>query len=359
MKKPGFIVIGLALFSMFFGSGNLIFPLVLGRDAGYLFPVSALGFIISAVLIPCFGALAIALAEGDYEKIFGTMLPMPIARVLIFIVLLSFIPLGAGPRCVILAHASLNTFLPMPSLWLFAIIFLLIVLYLVNDRLHLIDILGKVLTPLLLISIGIIVAFAMMDGVLDEPSFDKKTLFWESLLEGYNTQDLMSSLFFSSSLILLIKSSFKSSKELVKAMLQGTVVGIVLLAFLYCLLIAAASFHSQVLVHKSGVELVSVLAHYSLGSKFGLVAGLAVALACLTTAVALVMAFNDFLSRHFFQRSPKISLAITVLSIFLTSLLEFDGLMAIINPLMQVIYPVILMVVIFYLWQYNRGKALR
>jgi LIVCS family branched-chain amino acid:cation transporter len=353
-NKPSYLVIGLALFSMFFGSGNLIFPLLLGRDAGWLFPISALGFIVSAVLIPCFGVLAIALAQGDYEKIFRASLGERLGKIVVFIVLLSFIPFGAAPRCVVLAHASLKTFLPMPELWLFAVVFLGIVAYLVHDRLHLVDILGKFLTPLLLGSVAVIVASAMADGVLDRPNLEPGPLFLTSLLEGYNTQDLLSSLFFSSSLILLIKDSFGTSRELVRAVLKGSVVGITLLTLLYCLLIAAASFHSEVLTGRSGIELVSILAEHSLGSRFGLIAGLAVALACLTTAVALVMAFHDFLRNHIFKSHAGWSLGVTLLSIFGTTLLEFDGIMAIISPMMKVVYPIILLVVIYYLVDYRK-----
>ena len=68
-KKPSALVVGLALFSMFFGSGNLIFPLMLGRDAGAAFAISAFGFVLTAVLVPAFGIIAIAFAQGSYEKI--------------------------------------------------------------------------------------------------------------------------------------------------------------------------------------------------------------------------------------------------------------------------------------------------
>ena len=90
-KKPSYIVVGLALFSMFFGSGNLIYPLMLGRDAGSAFVISALGFITTAVLVPCLGVIAIALAEGHYERIFNSLFKKNLSLLLIFFVLLSFI----------------------------------------------------------------------------------------------------------------------------------------------------------------------------------------------------------------------------------------------------------------------------
>lgn len=349
-QRPNFLVVGLALFSMFFGSGNLIYPLMLGRDAGSAFLISSLGFILTAVLVPCLGIIAIAFAEGDYEKIFTKMLRPKVALILIFLILLSFIPFGAGPRCVVLAHASLKTFIPMPPLWIFSLLFLLLVGYLVNDRSHVLDILGRILTPLLVICVAIMVVSAFIHGETDPPTASNLKLFTNSLFEGYNTQDLLSSLFFSSSLIMLMKKSFPHKKDLIMTMLKGSVVGIVLLTILYILLIAASSLHSDILIGHSGIDLVSILARHTLGKTFGFLAGIAVALACLTTAVALIMAFSQFIETYILiKRFARAALPISLLSVFLTSLLEFEGIMAVISPMMKIVYPIILLIVMKYL----------
>jgi LIVCS family branched-chain amino acid:cation transporter len=357
--KPSYIIVGLALFSMFFGSGNLIFPLMLGRDAGSAFVISALGFILSAVLIPCLGVIAIAFAEGNYDKIFGAMFRPQISNILIFIILLSFIPFGAGPRCVVLAHASLNSFVPMPALWLFSALFLGLVWYLIHDRSHLIDNLGKILTPLLLVCISIMVVSAFIHGEVDPPTASNYELFKNSLLEGYNTQDLFSSLFFSSSLIMLMRSAFTQKRELIYTMLKGSLIGILLLTILYVFLIAASSLHSDILVGHSGVDLVSILAKHTLGPRWGLVAGFAVALACLTTAVALIMAFSEFLIAHILvKKYHKLAVPMSLLSVYLTSLLAFEGIMALISPLMKIIYPLVVIIVVRYLFElWSKHKA--
>lgn len=358
-KTPSFVVTGLALFSMFFGSGNLIYPLMLGRDAGSAYLISALGFILSAVVVPCLGVVAITFAEGSYERIFNRMFRANIALLLIFVVLLSFIPFGAGPRCVVLAHASLKTFMPMPPLWLFALIFLGIVGYLVKDRSHLLDVLGRVLTPLLLLSVGIMVTYAFVNGEVDPPTISNWQLFQNSLFEGYNTQDLFSSLFFSSSLILLLKESLPERKTIITTVLKGSLIGIFLLTLLYVLLIAASSLHSDILIGHSGIDLVSILARHTLGAELGLIAGIAVALACLTTAVALILAFSEFLAAHILmKRYQFFALPISLGSVFLTSLLEFEGIMAIISPVMKIIYPVVIIVVVRYLVEIFRESRI-
>lgn len=345
---------------MFFGSGNLIYPLMLGRDAGSSFVISAFGFITTAVLVPCLGVVAIAFAEGNYEKIFNSLFRKKLSLVLIFFVLLSFIPFGAGPRCVVLAHASLKTFMSVPSLPIFSALFLALVGYLVHDRSHLLDVLGKILTPLLLISVSIMIVSAFIHGEIDPPTASNKELFLSSLLEGYNTQDLLSSLFFSSSLMMLIRSSFPDKKSMIMVTLKGSVVGIVLLTSLYIALIASSSLHSDILIGHNGIDLVSILAKHTMGTKLGLFAALAVALACLTTAVALIMAFSQFLSEHIFSgKNSWAALPVSILSVFFTTLLEFDGIMAIISPAMRVVYPLIVAVVLNYLWRLfsQRNKA--
>lgn len=357
-KKPQAIVIGLALFSMFFGSGNLIFPLMLGRDAGSSFLISSFGFILSAVLIPCLGVIAISFAEGDYYKIFGTLFKSRVQNALIFIVLLSFIPFGAGPRCVVLAHASLKNFVWVPPLWLFAALFLGIVAYLVYDRRHLVDTLSKVLTPLLLVSILIMVASAFIYGEMDPPLKPAMELFTESLFEGYNTQDLLSSLFFSSSLIMLVKDSFNNKKEMITTLLKGSSIGIVLLGALYFFLIAASSLHSDILEGHSGIDLVSILAKHTLGPRWGFVAGIAVVLACLTTALALILAFSEFLADKILAKKHSyMAVPLSLLSVYMTSLLHFEGIMAIISPMMKIIYPFILVIVLKYLWELKKERA--
>jgi LIVCS family branched-chain amino acid:cation transporter len=352
LNKPSYIVVGSALFSMFFGSGNLIFPLMLGRDAGSAYVVSTLGFILSAVMIPCLGVIAIAFAEGNYQKIFSSLFSSRLSTLLIFIILLSFVPFGAAPRCVILAHASLNSFIPMPDLWLFSMIFMVLVWYFIYDQRNLINNFGIILTPLLLISITIMVISAFLYGEVDPPTASHRDLFVNSLLEGYNTQDLFSALFFSSSLILLMKNSFDNKRELIVTMLKGSLVGILLLTILYMFLIASSSLHSDILIGHSGADLVSILAKHTLGQKWGLVAGFGVALACLTTAVALVMAFSEFLRAHILNKKyHKLALPISLLSIYLTSLLAFEGIMAVVAPLMKIIYPLVVIIVLRYLFK--------
>ena len=353
-KSPHAIVVGLALFSMFFGSGNLIFPLMLGRDAGDLFYISAISFILSAVIIPFLGVLAIIKAQGNYRLIFERILNKKLSFALILFSLICFIPLGAGPRCVILAHASLKQFIYMPPLWLFSILFLSFIAYLVLDKRHILDVLGKILTPALLLCVAIMVIASLYFGHLNQAVKDPWDIALISLFEGYNTQDLFSALFFSSTLVNLINHSFSDKKKLRITLLKAGILGCFMLMLLYVLLILASAYHSQILIGESGINLVSLLAKQTLG-KFGIIASLAVALACLTTALALVLAFKDFLQTSFKLNNSQ-ALILSIGSIFFTSLIKFEGITAIISPILKVFYPIILLLVIIFLLMPSKLK---
>lgn len=350
-KLPSSMVVGLAFFSMLFGSGNLIFPLSLGATYQSHFLIASLGFIITAVILPCIGIIAMLPAQGHYEKLFSDFLPKQLSRYFILLMLVFWIPLGSGPRCVVLAHASLSSYVMAIPLWIFAILFLGATYLCVVSRQKIIDILGKFLTPLLLLSILAIVLASVFHGKIATSSFAKSTVFINSLLDGYYTQDLIASVFFSSALVNMLKACGSSKEECIKKTWQGGLIAVFLLAILYTALMASSAIHADILQHLSGEKLISTLAHASLGGALGGVSSLAVFLACFTTEIALVLVFADFLEQNFMFKK---GLVITLLLVGLTSQLEFKGIMAIISPAMQMIYPILFFLVVRFIWHKRR-----
>lgn len=358
-KSPSSWIVGLAFFSMFFGSGNLIFPLMLGAQYESYFLICALGFIITAVLLPTLGILAMIPAGGRYERLTSDFLPNNLSRFFILAILMFWIPLGSGPRCVVLAHASINTYFTLtPPIWLFSLLFLAAVYACVISRNRIIDILGKFLTPMLLLSIIAIVVTSFFHGQINVSDKDPMKVFMESIVDGYYTQDLIAAVFFSSALVSMLKSCGSSQAECIKKTWQGGLIAVVLLAVLYTALMASSAIHAEYLRDLSGEKLVSALAHIALGSTFGGISSIAVSLACFTTEIALVLVFADFLNQHFFrQHSTKRALLITLTIIWVMSQLEFSGIMAIVAPAMKVIYPILFLLVIRFLWRSRNQLA--
>src|SRR5690348_4123561 len=101
------LAIGLALFSMFFGAGNIVFPLAVGQITGDQVLFASLGLILTAALVPIIGVIAMVLFDGNQRHFFGRL-----GRVPGFLLALSIIsllgPLGSTPRCIALAYSTLK-----------------------------------------------------------------------------------------------------------------------------------------------------------------------------------------------------------------------------------------------------------
>ncbi|MCA9508645.1 MAG: branched-chain amino acid transport system II carrier protein, partial [Myxococcales bacterium] len=247
-KPPSSFVVGLALFSMFFGSGNLIFPLMLGAQYQGYFYICAIGFVITAVALPTLGIMAMIPAQGHYDQLFDKLLEPKYSRWFFLLILLFWIPLGSGPRCVILAHASISTYvIGTPVMWLFSAIFLALVYFFVNNRKRLIELLGKILTPALLLSIlCIVISSLVAKGDLDASDIPALEVFTKSLMDGYYTQDLIAAVFFSASLVSMLNQNMNEKLALKKTW-RGGLVAVALLALFYGALMAASAIHAEYL----------------------------------------------------------------------------------------------------------------
>ena len=148
-QKHSSLVIGLALFSMFFGSGNLIYPLFIGKIAEQSWVSAALGFCCTGVLFPFLGVIAMVLYKGSYSEFFN-LFGKRFGFLLTLAILTVWIPLGSAPRCVILSYSSMKANLAMPPLWLFSAFYCLLLYFVVRNKSRMLDILGYVLTPTLL-----------------------------------------------------------------------------------------------------------------------------------------------------------------------------------------------------------------
>lgn len=349
------LVIGLALFSMFFGSGNLIFPLAVGRFSGEHYLAGALGFILTAVLVPFAGVVAMVVYDGDYRKFFSFMGQR--TGFLITLILLSFwIPFGSGPRCVTLSFASVSPFFPSVPLWGFGLVYTAIVFALSYKKSRIIDILGYVLTPSLLICLGILVyQGARLSTGLPATGVESHSSFLNGLLEGYNTMDLIASFFFSSTIIGILKDrekvatgSVSSKKGYISLAFRSGMIGVGILGGVYLGLMFVAAAHSPVI---QGVAKESLLPHLALnlmGSELGGLASVAIALACLTTSIALSSVFSDFLREKCFQNriTHRQSLTLTCLISYGMSTLGFQTIAALSEPVFQVFYPTLIVLIL-------------
>jgi LIVCS family branched-chain amino acid:cation transporter len=152
------ITVALAIFSMFFGAGNLVYPLKVGIHSGSHLFFGMLGFLITAVCLPLLGLIAMILFDGNYEVFFGRV-GSRLGNIIIFLCMLVIGPLIAIPRIVTLSHTMTASFLPIATLhevhfqssFIFAVLFLGFTFLLTYRENRIVDLLGHVISPLLVI----------------------------------------------------------------------------------------------------------------------------------------------------------------------------------------------------------------
>lgn len=354
------IAVGFALFAMFFGSGNLIFPLSIGFFSQDLWSLGALGFLLTGVVLPFLGIITMVSYEGDYEKFFSILGKWG-SFLFAFALLSAWIPLGSGPRCVVLSFVNIQSYIFDAPLWLYSLIYCVLLYVIAIKKSSALDLVGYVLTPLLLFCLAAVIylGFQSSPGV-QEATIPPGKIFTLSLLEGYQTQDLIASFFFASTVIDILRSNKKEGVSPVKAAFQASIIGIFLLGIVYVGLILLAASSGNVLSGVAKEAYLATLVATFLPPKLAFIGSMAVVLACFTTSIALTMVFADFLHKHFFSKnnSNRIPLLITVGITFLFSLTGFEMISAVMSPLMQIFYPFLIVLIVWNIFAncYNKKK---
>ncbi|MFH1461414.1 MAG: branched-chain amino acid transport system II carrier protein [bacterium] len=346
---------GLAMFSMFFGAGNVVFPLDLGRVAGNMNLYAILGLLLTAVLVPFTGLLTMFLFAGDYESFFKRVGKIP-GKIIVFILMTLVGPFLAMPRCVTLSFSTLQMYLPSVSLFSFSLVAVLLLYVLTVNKRKILDLLGNVLSPLLLLSLIILIII----GLFYHPSakivnFSKLDMFFYGLREGYQTLDLLGAFFFSVVILLGLQRALgtdfnladkTNKKTFSRITLLSSLIGAVLLGLIYTGFSVVSSFYSLSLNVAQKDTILSILATTILGSAGGIMANMAVGLACLTTAMTLAAVFSEFIQNEVFKNklNYKSSLVVTLILTFAMSNLGFMGIIAIGWPIIQIGYPVLIVI---------------
>jgi len=343
-KSEGFSV-GLAMFSMFFGAGNIIYPLAVGQYAGDKNLFAMLGLILTAAVMPVAGVIAMILFEGDYRKFFGRLGRIP--GFLLALIIISLLgPLGSTPRCIALSYTTLKSSFLVMSPTLFSAISCGIIFLFTVRKQYILTLLGWILTPLLLASLIIIIAIGLITSTGAPPvEASHLQMFLHGLSEGYNTMDLLAAFFFSSTIITILKARAQENgagkESYFNIALQASLVGACLLAAIYVGFSYIASFHGSDLVLNGKDELLAAITMKIAGPYAGILVCVAIALACLTTAIALVSAFTDFIQREVFKGKVNYEMTLigTLLITFFVSTFEFTGISAFLWPILQITYP--------------------
>jgi len=338
---------GLAMFSMFFGSGNLVFPLVVGQTSEGHFGLATIGILLTGVLVPFLGILAMLLFNGSSKDFFGR-LGKPATFWFPLIALSLMGPFGVLARCITVAHGAFRLLLPDTSLWLFSFIACAIIFILAISKNRIVPLLGSILTPLLLISLSAIAIFGLIS--VDLPSMSPNGS-WDSfkngIFQGYQTMDLLAAFFFSAFVIKHLKTH-KATDNPLPVFLKASLVGAGLLSIVYFALVLLGSMYAPQLATIQPQEMLGFIAKAALGPWAAPVVCIAVVLACLTTAIVLTSLFADFLRKEVSKDkiSNSTALATTLLIAFGTSTLEFSGIARFLGPILEIIYPALIVLTV-------------
>lgn len=344
---------GLAMFSMFFGSGNLVFPLVVGQLSQGHYAIGAIGIILTGVLVPFLGILAMFLFDGNQNAFFSRLgKPATFWFPLLAISIMG--PFGVLARCITVAHGAFRLIHPGTSLWVFSLLACAAIFLLTIRKNRIVPVLGTILTPLLILSLTAIVCFAVISvdlPIVTGGNGSAWASFKQGIFQGYQTMDLLAAFFFSVFVIKHLKNH-KAMQEnpahSLSVFLKASVIGAGLLTTLYCFLVLMGAMYASELGSIPPQEMLGFIAQKTLGPMSAPIICVTVILACITTAVVLASLFADFLRKEISKEriAPSLSLAATLAIAFLVSTLEFSGIAKIIGPILEICYPALIVLAI-------------
>lgn len=355
------IAVGFMLFALFLGAGNIIFPPLLGQQAGDTIVISIVGFLITGVGLPLLAIVAVAKNGGDLQVLSNRVNPY-FGIIFTSIVYLSIGPFFAIPRtgavsyqigiAPLLSEYSKDS--PFPLL-ITTFIFFGITLYLAFNPTKIVDRIGKILTPALLVVICLLAAKAFITpmgpiGVAQGPYLDNA--FGESFIQGYLTMDVLGALVFGIVIVQALKSrGVKERAQQVKISIFAGITAAIGLSFVYIsLAYIGGTSTSAIGLYNDGGQIISEAAKVLYGGTGSIILSATIILACLTTSVGLLSANASFFAKIFPKFSYQFYLVVFALFSFGISNFGLADLIQISLPVLMVIYPIAIVLMILALF---------
>ena len=343
------IIVGFALFAMFFGAGNLIFPPLLGFMTGDKWFITFIAFSITGICMPILGIFAVGKAGGEVQQFAGKVHPV-FANIFGTVIMLGIGPLLAIPRTAattyeIGVHPFNTSISPMVS----SIVFFVIVLIFSIKPSKVIGLIGKYLTPILIIVLAAIVIRAFIAPLGPLAPQAPKNFFLTGFLEGYQTMDALAAMLFATIIVKSIKElGYSKRKSLLKLNLSaGIIAGVGLLLVYGGLLHAGASASTVFPKDISRTELLINICSQLWGQTGKIILSLSIAFACLTTAIGLTATAGEFFKKLFHNKVSYETIVIIV-SVFSCWLANYgvENIIRYSVPLLEALYPVCILLTV-------------
>lgn len=343
------LVTAFALFSLFFGAGNLILPPLLGFKAGDFWWLVTLGFCISAICIPIMGIFAHARLQGTLYD-FGKKVSPNFA--LVFALLIYGIAVGLpSPRTASVTHEiAIQPYFDTPYI-LTSIIYFSLVFVFVMNRSKILDILGKFLTPAIIVILLLIIGITLFSYPMDFGETDFPNPFSAGILEGYQTFDAIGAVVVGGVIIVSINlknkgDSFAEKRALVRR--AGWIAGFALLLIYAGLIFTGTLMHKEFDTDISRTALLNGISIKTLGNTANLFLGILVSLACFTTAVGIVTGTADFIKSRYNDSQKAFTITAIIGCVLGVGMGQFnvDYIIDVALPTLMFIYPITIILIV-------------
>ncbi len=359
LKFKQIMSLTLTLFAIFFGAGNMVFPPAMGQLAGENYWQALIGFILTDAGIALLGIIAVVLVGNEITDL-GNLISKKFSIFLSIVVYLLIGPLFALPRTGSVSYElAAKPYVPSEYSWLVSLavtaVFFAVTYFLSARPNKIVDIIGKYLTPILILSIvAIFFSCLFMDksnhtiqygATTASDAYSSGGAFFQGLVEGYNALDGPAGLVFAIIIINAVTGfGIKKRKNITKYTVICGIGAVIILSAIYFMLtyIGASTLTS----FPNGGELLHAVTSDLLGTPGGIILGIAVLLACLTTSIGLTTSFSDYFHELIPSVSyQKIALIVCIFS-FVISNVGLTQLVAVSLPVLMAVYPVLVVLII-------------
>lgn len=348
-KKKEVLILGFALFAMFFGAGNLIFPPSVGVNMGSNWLLAGIGFLATGVGLPLLGVLAFT-KVGEVEN-FAKIISPKFNTLYYSVLILVIGPLFAIPRTgSTTIEMGVLPMLPNSNPFLLSVItsviFFGLTLALVLKESKITDIIGKFLTPIILIILVLITFIGLTTDIGTPTISTAEKVFSYGFIQGYQTMDALASVIFGVVIIRGLEGKgIKNPKEQRSYLVGAGFIAALGLGLIYLSLMYLGSRISGVGSGEATTSSALYIAEVTLGSVGKLAFGICVAVACLTTSVGLVALVSDW-----FERITSFSYKnIAIFTCIFSTLMAIGGVDFIIKlsiPVLIILYPVTIVLIL-------------
>lgn len=365
LSKKNMVLVCFMLFALFFGAGNLIFPPFLGQNAGTQTLPALLGFLVTAVVLPVLGVIAVAESDG-LEKLCRRV----DARFAMVFTVLIYLSIGPGlgiPRAASVPfEMAIAPYLPESAsfglfMLLYSLVFFLVAGWLALAPNKLVERIGKVLTPSLLILLTFVFVNFVFRGdaqvAAPQPAYQSGA-FVTGFLEGYNTMDAIAALNFGLVIATTLRSlGVKEKKSVMSYTVRAGIVAGTILATIYAMLSFMGMKSSGVYsLQGNGAWTLRCIVSQLFGTPGAVLLAAIFTLACLTTCVGLITSIAQYFSTLTKHLSYRAWVFVIVGFSFAVCNQGLNTILSISVPVLNAIYPTAIVLIVLGLCDKWIGK---